>query len=95
MALVSAVGTDVSTDKFLHEAQNLLGCTWTSVDIQLRTRQYIAEDSERHTRRRENLKSHKFLHLYVRLWRQWKGETINYNTSSEETIFKTWSSSYS
>jgi hypothetical protein len=30
----------------------------TSVDIQLRTRQYNPEDSELHTRRRENLKSH-------------------------------------
>jgi hypothetical protein len=30
----------------------------TSVGIQLRTRQYIPEDSEFHTRRRENLKSH-------------------------------------
>jgi hypothetical protein len=30
----------------------------TSVDIHLRTRQYIAEDSELHTRPRENLKSH-------------------------------------
>jgi hypothetical protein len=30
----------------------------TSVDIQLRTRQYIPEDSELHTRRRENLKPH-------------------------------------
>jgi hypothetical protein len=30
----------------------------TSVDIQLRTRQYIPEDYELHTRRRENLKSH-------------------------------------
>jgi hypothetical protein len=53
-------------------AQNLLGCTAvfialmmeaartseTSVDIQLRTRQYIPEDSELHTRRRENMKSH-------------------------------------
>jgi hypothetical protein len=29
----------------------------TSVDIQLRTRQYIPVDSELHTRRRENLKS--------------------------------------
>jgi hypothetical protein len=54
----------------LIEAQNLLGCTAlmmeaartseTSVDIQLRTRQYIPEDSELHTRRRENLKSHRF-----------------------------------
>jgi hypothetical protein len=30
----------------------------TSVDIQLRTRQYIPEDSELHTCRPENLKSH-------------------------------------
>jgi hypothetical protein len=30
----------------------------TSVDIQLRTRQYIPEDSELHTRHRENVKSH-------------------------------------
>jgi hypothetical protein len=29
-----------------------------SVDIQLSTLQYIPEDSELHTRRRENLKSH-------------------------------------
>jgi hypothetical protein len=33
----------------------------TSVDIQLRTWQYIPEDSELHTRRRENLKAHKTL----------------------------------
>jgi hypothetical protein len=30
----------------------------TSVEIQLRTRQYIPEDSELHNRHRENLKSH-------------------------------------
>jgi hypothetical protein len=30
----------------------------TSVDIQLRTRQYILEDSELLTRRRENLELH-------------------------------------
>jgi hypothetical protein len=30
-----------------------------SVDVQLRTRQYIPEDSELHTRRCENLKSHR------------------------------------
>jgi hypothetical protein len=35
----------------------------TSVDIQLRTRQYIPEDSELHTRRRENLKSHKIIKI--------------------------------
>jgi hypothetical protein len=32
----------------------------TSVDIQLRTRQYIPEDSEIHTRRRESLKCHMY-----------------------------------
>jgi hypothetical protein len=32
----------------------------TSVDFQLRTWQYIPEDSELHTRRRDNLKSHTF-----------------------------------
>jgi hypothetical protein len=31
----------------------------TSVNIQLRTWQYIPEDSELYTHRRENLKSHK------------------------------------
>jgi hypothetical protein len=35
----------------------------TSVDIQLRTRQYIPEDSELHTRHRENLKSHRLFML--------------------------------
>jgi hypothetical protein len=30
----------------------------TPVDIDLTTRQYIAEDSELHTRRRQNMKSH-------------------------------------
>jgi hypothetical protein len=34
----------------------------TSVDIQLRTRQYVPEDSELHTRHRDKLKSHK-VHL--------------------------------
>jgi hypothetical protein len=36
----------------------------TSVDIQLRTRQYIPEDSELHTRRREDLKSHICIALF-------------------------------
>jgi hypothetical protein len=40
-----------------NDAHNLLGCT-AVFDIQLRTRQYIPEDSELHTRYRENLKSH-------------------------------------
>jgi hypothetical protein len=37
----------------------------TSVDIQLRTRQYIPEDSGLHTRRRENLKSHEIIAVYT------------------------------
>jgi RNase P/RNase MRP subunit p30 len=37
----------------------------TSVDIQLRSRLYIPEDSELHTRRRENLKSHKPYNVYT------------------------------
>jgi hypothetical protein len=35
----------------------------TSVENQLRTRQCIPEDSELHTRRRENLKSHMLVTL--------------------------------
>jgi hypothetical protein len=35
----------------------------TSVDIECRTRQYIPEDSELHTCRRENLKSHMTEHV--------------------------------
>jgi hypothetical protein len=37
----------------------------TSADIQLRTRQYIPEDSELHTRRRENLKFHTAVILII------------------------------
>jgi hypothetical protein len=37
----------------------------TSVHIQLRTRQYIPEDSELHTRCRENLKSHVFITIII------------------------------
>jgi hypothetical protein len=36
----------------------------TSVNIQLRTQQYIPEDSELHARHRENLKSHNFEQCY-------------------------------
>jgi hypothetical protein len=35
----------------------------TSVDIQLRTRQYIPEDSELHTRRCQSLKSHRVMRV--------------------------------
>jgi hypothetical protein len=40
----------------------------TPVDIQLRTRKYIPEDAELHTRRRENLKSHICLTCLTRLY---------------------------
>jgi hypothetical protein len=39
--------------------------TETSVDIQLRTWHYIPGDSELHSRRRENLISHKFRHVLL------------------------------
>jgi hypothetical protein len=41
----------------------------TSVDIQLKTRQYIPEDSELHTRRRENLKPHTYVDIRASLHR--------------------------
>jgi hypothetical protein len=37
----------------------------TSVDIQLRTWQYIPKDSELHIRRRENLKSHMEIMIFI------------------------------
>jgi hypothetical protein len=37
----------------------------TSVDIQLRTWQYMPEDSELHTRRRENLKFHRSISYHI------------------------------
>jgi hypothetical protein len=42
----------------------------TSVDIHFRTRQYIPEDSELYTRRRENLKSHNRLQC-LPITREW------------------------
>jgi hypothetical protein len=62
------MSTDVSEVRAATKIRGMLDAartSETSVDIQLRTRQYIREDSELHTRRRENLKSHKFTHLCV------------------------------
>jgi hypothetical protein len=61
--------------QLIYEAQNLLGCTAvflieTSVDIQSRTRQYIPEDSELHSCRRENLKSHTADIFVVLNWKE-------------------------
>jgi hypothetical protein len=55
-------------------------CTYeTSVNIQLRTRQYIPEDSELHARRRENLKSHTAWQIFIVFSRevmQFKGTSM-------------------
>jgi hypothetical protein len=48
-------------------------------DIQLRTRQYFPEDSELHTRRRENFKSHKTSEHEV----SHRAESCNEDTPSE------------
>jgi hypothetical protein len=49
----------MSTDVSEVRAASIIRAPETSVDIQLRTRKNIPEDSELHTRRREKLKSHK------------------------------------
>jgi predicted RND superfamily exporter protein len=54
------MSTDVSEMRI---ASIIRAMSETSVDIQLRTRQYAPDDSELHTRRRENLKSHIHSHL--------------------------------
>jgi hypothetical protein len=57
----------------------------TSVDIQLRTRQYIPEDSELHTRRRENFKSHILACSQVDVDRRFKGAyCLHYHEHSPE-----------
>jgi hypothetical protein len=66
----------------------------TSVDIQLRTRQYIPEDSEIHTRRRENLKSHKtrftdcYKRWYIQLPLNFKRLNISVCASITHTYIK-------
>jgi hypothetical protein len=59
--VLNRISTDVSEVRdasiirvMMQEARN----SETSVDIQLRTWQYIPDDSEVHTRRHESLKSH-------------------------------------
>jgi hypothetical protein len=52
-------GANVSLIALMMEAART---SETSVDNQLRTRQYIPEDSELHTRRRENFKSQIFIY---------------------------------
>jgi hypothetical protein len=65
------MSTDVSDMRAASITRALMmeaACTSeTSVDIQLRTWQYIPEDSELHTRHHENLKSHN-LQIPHKLW---------------------------
>jgi hypothetical protein len=56
----------------------------TSVDIQLRTRQYIPEDSELHTRRHENFKSQTHKPSQQKAW---TSETEFYKDSKNRIYF--------
>jgi hypothetical protein len=66
----------------------------TSVDLHLRTQQYIPEDSELHTRRRKNLKSHNSLPASQHSLRvsvkysvvKWERRIPNLGHSSVDTI---------
>jgi hypothetical protein len=58
------MSTDVSEERAVSIARAMIALMMetartseTTVNIEFRTRQYIPEDSELHTRRRENLKS--------------------------------------
>jgi hypothetical protein len=58
--VLNRISTDVSEVRaasILRAIMEAERTSETSVGIQLRTRQYIPEDSELHTRRRDNLKS--------------------------------------
>jgi hypothetical protein len=65
----------VFVNTFVFEAQNILGCTavfliecrptFQSCVLPPSSGQYIPEDSELHTRRRENLKSHTFVFVFI------------------------------
>jgi hypothetical protein len=50
--------SEVHTASIIRAVMKALRTSETSVNICLATQQYIPEDSKRHTRRRENLKSH-------------------------------------
>jgi hypothetical protein len=54
IATIIHILSSCSGNLLYNEAQNLLACT----------RQYIPEDSELHTRSRENLKSHLLYNVY-------------------------------
>jgi hypothetical protein len=57
----------------------------TSVNFNVTTRRYIAEDSKLHTLRRENLKSHYWNeYLDLREWKEQEHE-VNYTQHPKET----------
>jgi hypothetical protein len=51
--------SEVRTASIIRAMMDAVRLSETSVNTYLTTRQYIAEDSKRHSPRRENLKSHK------------------------------------
>jgi hypothetical protein len=56
----------------------------TLVDIQLRTWQYIPEDSELYTHHRENVKSHICIYSLMLF------SNSNYTVSNERTMYERW-----
>jgi predicted RNA methylase len=56
--LMSTDVSEVCAASIIRAMMEAARTSGTSVDVQLRTRQYIPEESELHTRRRENLKSY-------------------------------------
>jgi hypothetical protein len=78
---VSDAGSIIGAIALMMEART----SEMSVDIDLTTRQYIPEDSELRTRRRENLKPHmgnKHIHTLSSDWKtSWKSK-INSNNSA-------------
>jgi hypothetical protein len=53
--------SEVLTSSFITLMMEAVLISETSVNFKVTTRRYIPEDSELHTRRRENLKSHTFI----------------------------------
>jgi hypothetical protein len=53
--------SEVRTASIIALMMHAVRTSETSVNFNVTTRRYISEDSKLHTRRRENLKSYKFL----------------------------------
>jgi hypothetical protein len=59
--------------------------------IQLRTWQFIPEDSELHTRRRDNLKSHTFTaHVKLSKKKNWIWKHVQTSVSHWQTTYTLW-----